>query len=86
MASSSKASNQPLFITYSRCPLCRQEKLDKACSMVTSQVDLYQLFLDRMNRWIKRNNYKAIELYQKFDKNGDGSLTYDEFKAGELYM
>lgn len=59
-----------------------QEKLDKACSMVTSQVDLYQLFLDRMNRWIKRNNYKAIELYQKFDKNGDGSLTYDEFKAG----
>ena len=29
-------------------------------------------------------NYKAIELYQKFDKNGDGSLTYDEFKTGEL--
>ncbi|XP_030831595.1 uncharacterized protein LOC100892039 isoform X2 [Strongylocentrotus purpuratus] len=59
-------------------------KLNKACALITDQKDVYQNFLDRMERWLASNNLKAKELYQRFDKNGDGVLSYDEFKAGML--
>ncbi|XP_041455086.1 uncharacterized protein LOC121407910 isoform X1 [Lytechinus variegatus] len=61
-----------------------QLKLNKACALITEQKDVYQNFLDRMDRWLAANNLKAKELYQRFDKNGDGVLTFDEFKAGML--
>lgn len=59
-------------------------KLEKSCEDLTSQLDLYQSFLDRMNRWLSQNGLKAEELFRKFDTNQDGMLTYDEFKAGML--
>ena len=49
---------------------------------MTSQTDLYQNFLERMDRWIASNKHKAVELFKRFDINGDGVLTYDEFKSG----
>ncbi|XP_022103410.1 uncharacterized protein LOC110986092 isoform X3 [Acanthaster planci] len=61
-----------------------KEKLEKACELMTSQTDLYQNFLDRMDRWIVANKHKAVELFKRFDRNGDGVLTYDEFKSGML--
>lgn len=60
-----------------------QLKLEKSCEELTTQLDLYQSFLDRMNRWMKENGMKAEELFRKFDTNQDGSLSYDEFKAGD---
>ena len=51
---------------------------------MTSQTDLYQNFLDRMDRWITANKHKAVELFKRFDLNGDGVLTYDEFKSGKI--
>ncbi|PIK38896.1 hypothetical protein BSL78_24272 [Apostichopus japonicus] len=59
-------------------------KLEKSCEELTTQLDLYQSFLDRMNRWMKENGMKAEELFRKFDTNQDGLLSYDEFKAGML--
>lgn len=61
-----------------------QLKLNKACALITDQADVYQNFLDRMDNWLGANTLKAKELYQRFDKNGDGVLSYDEFKAGML--
>lgn len=61
-----------------------QLKLEKSCEDLTSQLDLYQSFLDRMNRWLSQNGLKAEELFRKFDTNQDGMLTYDEFKAGNI--
>ncbi|XP_072169379.1 uncharacterized protein [Diadema setosum] len=61
-----------------------QLKLDKACALITDQQDVYQNFLDRMERWMFAHKLKARELYLRFDKNGDGVLSYDEFKAGML--
>ncbi|XP_033626909.1 uncharacterized protein LOC117289753 [Asterias rubens] len=61
-----------------------KEKLEKACDLMTSKTDLYQNFLDRMDRWIACNKHKAVELFKRFDLNGDGVLTFDEFKSGML--
>jgi hypothetical protein len=56
--------------------------LDKAATTLKHSVDQFHLYLDRMDRWLANNHQKAIKLFQTYDVNGTGKLTYSEFKAG----
>lgn len=44
--------------------------------------DVYNVFVDRMDKWIKNTASKATALFKTFDTSDDGLLTYDEFKLG----
>ncbi|XP_071943910.1 uncharacterized protein [Antedon mediterranea] len=61
-----------------------KEKLEKATELLVSNEDSFDSFVDRMDRWLTSNTHKAIELFRKCDVDGDGVLTYDEFKAGMI--
>ncbi|XP_033126705.1 uncharacterized protein LOC117124550 [Anneissia japonica] len=63
-----------------------REKLEKATELLTTDANSFDNFVDRIDRWLASNRHKAIELFRKCDVNGDGVLTYDEFKAGMLDM
>lgn len=38
--------------------------------------------MTRIDDWMLRNYSRAIDLFRRFDLNGDGCLTYEEFYAG----
>lgn len=59
-----------------------QEKLDKAAEAFEAADDLHAAFIARMDKWMTDNFARAIDLFRRFDVDGDGSLSYDEFYAG----
>ncbi|XP_043571091.1 uncharacterized protein LOC122562307 isoform X2 [Chiloscyllium plagiosum] len=58
------------------------EELEKASRQFQSNIKEYELFLDRMDNWLKTNHHQAMELFSEYDKIGNGILQYDEFKLG----
>ena len=44
--------------------------------------ELHEGFITRINNWIREHHSRAIDLFRKFDVDGDGTLSYDEFHAG----
>ena len=38
--------------------------------------------MTRIDEWMLHNYGRAIDLFRRFDLNGDGCLTYEEFYAG----
>ncbi|XP_067859936.1 uncharacterized protein [Heptranchias perlo] len=60
----------------------KQETLEKACKHFQSNTVEYELFLDRMDKWLKTHHRQAMELFCKYDKIGNGILQYEEFKLG----
>lgn len=63
-------------------PISLQEKLDKAAAAFEATDDLHAAFVARMNKWMIDNYSRAIDLFRRFDVDGDGELSYDEFYAG----
>ncbi|XP_019629836.1 PREDICTED: uncharacterized protein LOC109474060 [Branchiostoma belcheri] len=59
-----------------------QEKLEKECSDYKANDQLYEAYVDRMDRWLRTNYGRSIDLFRKFDTNGDGVVSYEEFKSG----
>ncbi|XP_064599479.1 uncharacterized protein LOC135466020 [Liolophura sinensis] len=57
-------------------------KLDKAAGKIRESGGAFHKFISRMDRWITVYYPKAVELFQKFDEEGFGTLTYEEFKSG----
>ena len=41
----------------------------------------FDYFLDRMEIWLKKNKIQLIELFRTLDAEGEGAITYEEFKA-----
>uniref|UniRef100_UPI00398EAFDE uncharacterized protein isoform X1 n=2 Tax=Pristiophorus japonicus TaxID=55135 RepID=UPI00398EAFDE len=59
-----------------------REKLEKASKHFQSDTKEYELFLDRMDKWLKAHHRQAMEIFCKYDKIGNGLLQYEEFKLG----
>ncbi|XP_078355658.1 uncharacterized protein LOC144640363 [Oculina patagonica] len=59
-----------------------KEKLEKAASAFEAADDLHAAFVARMDKWMIDNYARAIDLFRRFDVDGDGSLSYEEFYAG----
>ena len=59
-----------------------QEKLEKAAEAYEAADDLHAAFVARMDKWMIDNYGRAIDLFRRFDVDGDGSLSYEEFYAG----
>lgn len=59
-----------------------QEKLEKAAEAFEAADDLHAAFVARMDKWMLDNYARAIDLFRRFDVDGDGSLSYEEFYAG----
>lgn len=62
-----------------------QAILDKAATALKHSVEDFHLFVDRMDTWLANNHPKAMKLFQAFDVEGSGKLTYPEFKAGNYH-
>lgn len=59
-----------------------KEKLEKAAEAFEAAEQLHQSFVTRIDEWMLKNYSRAIDLFRRFDLNGDGCLTYNEFYAG----
>ncbi|CAH1780262.1 unnamed protein product [Owenia fusiformis] len=57
-------------------------RLEKAAEVLRTSGDKYMQFVDTVDRWVVKNGTKAIQLFRRFDSDGDGFLSYDEFKSG----
>lgn len=60
----------------------KKEKLEKAAEAFEAAEELHQSFVTRIDDWMLHNYGRAIDLFRRFDLNGDGCLTYEEFYAG----
>ena len=72
-------------VTYSLLSLLShlpQEKLEKAAEAFEAAEELHLSFVTRVDQWMLNNYSRAIDLFRRFDLNGDGCLTYEEFYAG----
>lgn len=59
-------------------------KLEKQTDTLRRSGQPFQNFVHRLDRWLLQNHRKVTELFRKFDHQGDGVVTYDEFKAGMM--
>lgn len=56
--------------------------MEKACDKMRVNKILFHDFINRMDQWLV-NNYKIlVRFYRKLDEDGEGILTYDDFKSG----
>lgn len=62
--------------------ISHQEKLEADIALFETSRDLHEAFIVRINLWIREYRSRAIDLFRKFDADGDGTLSYDEFHAG----
>ncbi|XP_061188629.1 uncharacterized protein LOC133206080 [Saccostrea echinata] len=58
------------------------EKLEKACDKLKNQREFYHDFIQEMDRWLVRHSDQIVEMFKEFDEEGDGFISYDDFKSG----
>ena len=61
-----------------------QEKLEKQMEKLKADVCYYDRFINRMHQWLLDNAETAVEMFRQIDSDGEGLLSFDEFKSGEL--
>ena len=44
--------------------------------------NLHKLFIERIGTWLLSHYARVIDIFRRFDRDGDGLLTYEEFFAG----
>ena len=59
-----------------------KEKLEADIAAFVNSHDLHEAFIARINNWIREHRSRAIDLFRKFDSDGDGTLSYSEFHDG----
>ncbi|PAA83516.1 hypothetical protein BOX15_Mlig001410g3 [Macrostomum lignano] len=63
-----------------------QAQLAKMMEGYKADQQRYKEFVNRVDNWFTQNCKVMLELFTKFDRDGNGTLDYDEFKAGMLDM
>lgn len=58
------------------------EKLEKSIDKLKANDDFYDGFVTRMHKWLIDKADIAMDMFQRIDSDGEGLLTYDEFKSG----
>ena len=64
-----------------------KEKLEKAIAKLKENEVYFDNFIDRMHRWLVDSNRLpiAMELFRRMDMEGEGAVTHEEFKAGNIF-
>ena len=60
-----------------------QEKLEKQVEKLKEDVVHYDRFINRMHQWLLDNADTAVEMFRHIDSDGEGLLSFDEFKSGD---
>ncbi|GFO25361.1 calcium-dependent protein kinase 5 [Plakobranchus ocellatus] len=58
------------------------EKLEKQIEKLKADTAYYDGFIKRMHQWLLDNADTAVEMFRQIDSDGEGLLSFDEFKAG----
>ncbi|XP_067651047.1 microtubule-actin cross-linking factor 1, isoforms 6/7-like isoform X2 [Haliotis asinina] len=59
-----------------------QEKLEKSTEKIRNNPEMFNVFVNRMDRWLKQKSSCAVEMFKKIDTEGEGIITYSQFKSG----
>jgi len=59
-----------------------KEKFEAEIVAFVNSHDLHEKFIGKINNWIREHRSRAIDLFRKFDSDGDGTLSYIEFQDG----
>ena len=52
--------------------------VEKQADLFMQSENLHKLFIDRISTWLLSHFARVIDIFRRFDRNGDGTLTYDE--------
>lgn len=61
-------------------------KLEKACEKMRADKPQFHEFINRMDSWLIKNHKNITRYFRKFDDDGEGILTYEDFRSGMLDM
>lgn len=61
-----------------------QADFEKAINAIRHSAEQFRLYINRFDRWLIENHGKAIKIFQTFDTEHTGKVTYGQFKAGKL--
>ncbi|WAR12424.1 hypothetical protein MAR_026604 [Mya arenaria] len=65
----------------------KKKKLTKSeKDLMRAEKDPFHDFINTMDRWLVNNHKSIIRYFHKFDEDGEGILTYEDFKSGMLDM
>ncbi|XP_071091862.1 uncharacterized protein [Haliotis cracherodii] len=59
-----------------------QEKLEKNTDKIRNNPEMFNDFVDRMDRWLRQKTSCAVEMFKKIDTEGEGIISYSLFKSG----
>lgn len=62
--------------------LSDKDELDKQVDDFIKSENLHKLFIERIGTWLLSHYARVIDIFRRFDRNGDGLLSYEEFFAG----
>ena len=60
-----------------------QLKLEKDCEKMRAEKDKFHDFINRMDSWLVSHCRELRRYFMQFDEEGEGILTYDDFKSGK---
>jgi Ca2+-binding EF-hand superfamily protein len=56
--------------------------LDKAATALKHSAEQFRQFVNRFDRWLIENHDTGIKIFQTFDTERTGKVTYGQFKSG----
>lgn len=62
------------------------EKLEKQVEKIKADVPYFDRLINTMHQWLVANAETAVELFRQIDSDGEGLLSFDEFKSGMFDM
>jgi len=58
------------------------EKLEKSVEKMKAKEDVYDTFITKLHQWLVTFSANAMDMFKRIDTDGEGILSFDEFKAG----
>ena len=59
-----------------------KEDFEKQVDDFIKSENLHKLFIERIGTWLLSHYARVIDIFRRFDRDGDGQLSYEEFFAG----